>query len=256
MSKARLICRLPLVIILLALLGTIALSSIVAVFVTAPRIETLVMTVVEKYDTYLPEIRIRDGHASIREQQPHFVDLGDKTLVAVIDTREGKQKEGLDYLKDVADGFVLTRDTIIIKNSRQVRIMPLKDMPDVVINSTNLRDLVDQYWPLAMRVTAVLVVLYFLLAKPLLVLLFALIPYFGARFYNVPLTYGEALKIAVIALIPPVLLDVTLSVAEIGVHGEFMLYLALYAALLTIACVSLIKGEPGESGDRPQEINP
>jgi hypothetical protein len=256
MSKARLICRLPVVIILLVLLGTIALSSIVAVFVTTPRIETLVMTAVEKYDTYLPEIRIRDGHASIREKQPNFVDLGDKELAAVIDTREGKQKEGLDYLKDVSAGFVLTRDTVIIKNSQQVRIIPLKDMPDFVVNSATLRDLVDQYWPLAMRVTAVLVVLYFLFAKPFQVLMFALIPYFGARFYKLPLTYGEALKISVIALIPPVLLDVTLTVAEIGVHGEFMLYLALYVALLIIACVSLVKGRPGESGDRPQEINP
>lgn len=256
MSKARLICRLPVVIILLVLLGAIALSSMVAVFVTAPRIETLIMTAVEKYDTYLPEIKVRDGHASIREQQPHFVDLGDKTLVAVIDTREGKQKEGLDYLKDVSDGFVLTRDSIIIKNSRQTRIIPLKDMPDIVINSTNLRDLVDHYWPLAMRVTAVFVVLYFLIAKPFQVLLFALIPYFGARFYSVPLTYGEALKISAIALIPPVLLDVTLSVASAGFPGEFMLYVALYVALLVMTCVSLVKERPSESGDRPQEINP
>ncbi len=95
MSKARLICRLPVVIILLVLLGTIAVSSIVAVFVTAPRIETLIVTAVEKYDTYLPEIRIRDGHASIREQQPHFIDLGDKELAAVIDT--GKESKKTDW---------------------------------------------------------------------------------------------------------------------------------------------------------------
>ncbi len=242
MSKARLICGLSTAKILLVLLGVIALSSLTAIFISAPKIEKVVLHIVDKYDSFLPEIRIRDGHTSVREKQPYYVDVGDPEVAIVIDTRDGMQKQAMDYLKEVSGGAVLTRDTLIMKNRADTRIISLKDMPDIEINSEALRDLLGKYWPLAMRLAAVLIVLYFLVVKPLQVLIFALVPYFGARFFNVPLTYGEAVKIAGIGIVLPVLLDFILSTAQLGVQGGMMLYFAVYSGVLVVACVDLVRG--------------
>ncbi|MBI5252015.1 MAG: DUF1189 family protein [Desulfomonile tiedjei] len=255
MSKARLISRLSVWKILLAFLGVVALSSLTAVFLTAPKIENTILAIAANYDSYLPEIRIRDGHASVREKQPYFIDTGDKEVAVVIDTRDGMQKQGVDYLKDVSAGAVLTKDTLITKNQGQIRIIALKEMPDIEINSGTLLDLVDKYWPLAMRFAAILVVLYFLFVKPFQIMMFALIPYFGTRLYDVPLTYGEALKIAAIGIIPPVLLDVVLIVMGVGIQGGFLIYFGLYAAVLVLACAELVKGVPRKIEGQPPIIN-
>ena len=89
----------------------------------------------------LVRITVHDGKASIREEQPHFIETGDKDLAVVIDTRENKQKDALDYLKDVSTGAVLARDSVVTKSQGQIRIIPLKGIPDLVVNSRNLRAL-------------------------------------------------------------------------------------------------------------------
>lgn len=255
MSKVRLICKLATWKILLVLLGVVVASSLATVFLTAPKMEKLLLAIAENYDSYLPEIKIRDGHASVREKQPYVVDMDDKEVAIVIDTRDGMQKSAMDHLKEASAGAVLTRDTLIMKNRGEMRVISLKEMPDMEINSGTLQDLVDRYWPLAMRLGAVLVVLYFFIIKPFQVLVFGLLPYFGARFYNVPLTYGESLKIAAIGIIPPVLLEILLSVAELGISGGTIIYFAVYVGVLLLACAELVRGLPRKVEDQRPNFN-
>jgi hypothetical protein len=255
MGTARSICKMPAIVIVLVLLVCAGLSAWGLFSWVSPKVETVLEYIVGTYDSLLPEITVRDGKASIREQQPHFIDLGDKDLVIVIDTREDKQKDALDYLKDVSTGAVLTRDSVVTKSNGQIRIIPLKEMPDIVVNSRNLRALLDDYLPLAKRLFIVVVILYFLIVKPLQAIIFALLPHVVARSYSTALTYGEAIKLSAVAMVPPVTLDLFLDLSGIRIPMAFIIYFGLYIGLLILAVRDLVHSSPLPTGPSTS-INP
>jgi hypothetical protein len=198
--------------------------------------------VAEQYDTYLPEITMKNGQASIRVEQPFRLDaLAKEGVLVAIDTREGKLKEALQYLKDAKAGLVLTRDSLVVKNEKQIRVLPLKDFPDITVNSAEIRALIEKYLPMVVQWVWILVIAYFLFAKPTQLLILGMIPYFGARAYSVDLTYGEALKISSLAMVPPVLVDVLLYLSGMSLAGSFVLYFAVYIGFLILSVWDLVK---------------
>jgi hypothetical protein len=242
---ARSICTASPLMAIAALLICVVVSSFAIVSASVPRIEGFLNWAAQQYDVHLPEITIKDGHASIKEKQPYQVDTGgEKDVAVLIDTRQLKENEAVDYLGKVDAGAVLTRDSLVTKGGGQIRIIPLKDMPDFTFNSNNLQDLLDQFLPTAVRYGTILVIIYFLVVKPLQVLILGLIPYFGARTYSVSLTYGEALKIASIVMVPPVVLDCLVQFTGIRLPAAFVLYFAVYIVLLCLSVRDLVKN-PG-----------
>jgi hypothetical protein len=237
------------VVAIAAVLICAAVSAFALVSVNAPRLEEFLNSTVQQYDLVLPEITFHDGHASIREKQPYIIDTGGgKDLALVIDTRGGNETDALDHLKEADSGAVLTRDGLVTKDRGNIRIIPLKDMPDFVFNSRNLQELLDRFLPTVIRYGAILVVIYFLFVKPLQVLLLSLIPYFGARAYSVPLTFGQAMKIAGIALIPPVLMEALVEFTGVSLPAAFIFYFGLYIVLLCLAVRDLVRN-PGMEAD-------
>jgi hypothetical protein len=255
MGTARSICKMPAIAVVLVLLVCAGLSAWGLFSWVSPKVETVLEYVVGTYDSVLPEITIRDGMASIREQQPHYIDTGDKDLVVVVDTRENQQKDALDYLKEVSTGAVLTRDSVVTKSQGQIRIIPLKGMPDIVVNSRNLRSLLDEYLPLVKRLFILVVILYFLIVKPLQAIVFALLPHVVARSYSTALTYGEAIKLSAVAMVPPVTLDLFLDLSGIGIPMAFIIYFGLYIGLLILAVRDLVHSAPLPTGPSTS-INP
>jgi Protein of unknown function (DUF1189) len=246
---------LPTIFVLLACAGLAALSLISLV---TPAIEKAADLVMNQYDVYVPEITIENGQARIREKQPYFIDTGDSDEkgVAVIDTREGKEDDALKYLKQAGWGVVLTRDSLHTKNRNgQIRILPLKQFPDMVINSENLRTLKDEYLPLVLSVIIAALIVYFLLAKPFQALLLALIPYAAVRSYSVDLSYGQAFKIAAFCMVPPVILDAGMDILGIHIPWGFFVYFGIYVALMVFASIDLVRTPQGP--DYPaQQIGP
>jgi hypothetical protein len=229
-------------IVALILVGCSLLTAWAFISYVKPKVGTIFDQIVSKYDAFLPEIVLRNGHASIRGPQPYFIDTrGEKDLALVIDTREEKQKDGLDYLKDVANGVVLTRDTLITKQEGQIRIIPLKGMPDFELNSRTLQELAARYAPQATGIALGAVIAYYLAVKLFQVLILALVPYLALRSYKVPLRYGEALKVAVFCMIPPVLYDTFLYFLDVRVPWSFVIYFAAFVGLLALAAKDLIK---------------
>ncbi len=255
MGTARDICRIPVIVVVLVLLACAGLSAWGLYAWFWPKVETVLEHVADKYDALLPEITIRDGKATIREQQPHFIDIGEKDLAFVIDTRENKQKDALDYLKDVSTGAVLTKDSIITKSQGQIRIIPFKGLPDLVINSHNLKALLAEYLPTVTRLFILVIILYFLVVKPLQAIILALLPYLVARSYSAALTYGEAIKLSALAMAPPVVLDLFLDLSGINIPMPFIIYFALYIALLILAVRDLVHSKPLQAGPSTS-INP
>jgi hypothetical protein len=207
-----------------------------------PMAESMLNEMADNYDVYIPEITIENGQASIRQEQPYFIDaFKDEKTVFAIDTRKGKFKEAINYLKDVQSGAVLSRDSIILKNGRQTRIVPLKEFPNITLNSTEIHLLISEYLPVVEHWVWGFVLIYFIFVKPIQILILSMIPYFGARSYSVDLTYGEALKVATFAMVPPVLLVLFLNLFSTWISGSFVLYFALYIGLLIFSVWELVK---------------
>jgi hypothetical protein len=229
----------------LAALGVIAVC---AVFCTVgayqywtPKVDAVAAHIAKSYDDFMPEVTISNGKASIKKQQPYFVEqLEDEHVTVVIDTRENKLPEALGYLKNAETGVALTRETIVIKTSEGMRMIPLKGFPDMVLNSGLLLDIVDQYLPMVFRVAAVVAAIYFLIAKLVHALILALVPFLWARYSSASLTYRQAFKIASFAMIPPVMLDLFQYFSGTKVPAAFFVYFGLYLVLLVVAAREVV----------------
>lgn len=239
MGMARSICRMPLILVIVILALCVGLSTWGLMSSASKAIKSFVDEAAAKYDVLFPEITVKNGLASIREQQPYHIDLfGDneakKEVVLVVDTREGKENEAMDYLKETQSGAVLTRKTLIFKNRHQIRVIPLKDMPDTVVNSATIRELSSKYVPTLIQWAVITVLVYFFLAKPAQALLLAMIPYFAARAYEVDTTYGQSLKIAIVAMPVPVILDLLANLLHLRISAAFVLYFVIYLGVILL----------------------
>jgi hypothetical protein len=249
MGMARLMCRVPVILVIVVLVLCAGLSTWGLMAATTKAIKFLVNDAVAKYDVLFPEITIKGGQASIREKQPYYVDIfggkrKNKDLVMVIDTREDKEKDAMDYLKDAQSGAVLTRSTVVFKNQHKTQIVPLKGIGDIVINSGTIKDLSTKYVPMLIEWAAVIILFYFLLAKPAQALLLAMIPYFAARSYGADTTYGQSLKIAILAMPVPVILDLVADLLHVHIPASFVLYFVLYIGVILLVTRDLVAAPP------------
>ena len=236
------IIRTPVLLIVLILAACIGLSAFATTSIVTPVVDTVVDYGIRMYDDIFPEIRIRNGKASITKQQPYLIDqIDEKYFTIIIDTRDGKQGEAENYLKNAEAGLVLTQDAVVTKNNGQVRVIPLKGMPDIVLNSSMLRDIADQYLPFVKPAIAIGATIYFVIVKPIQMLILALIPFLWARSAKTPITYGQAVKLSVFGMVPPVLLEVISAFSGTLIPGWFYIYFVLYAGLMVLAARDLVK---------------
>jgi hypothetical protein len=242
MGISLLITRIHAIVIVLVILACVMMGTLGFMSWGTPKLKSALEQVVAHYDAYLPEITLERGRATIKKEQPYFVDIGQgRDTTIVIDTREGHAANGLNYLKEAREGVVLTRDSLIVKNQGETRILPLQNFPDVVISSEGLQALMDQYLDTALKLTAVFVAVYFLLAKPFQIFMLALIPFIWARFASVPATYGQSVKIAAICMIPPVLFSTVMDFTSFEVRAKALVYFAMYIGLLVVVSLDLMR---------------
>ncbi|MFH0826225.1 MAG: DUF1189 family protein, partial [Pseudomonadota bacterium] len=137
-----------------------------------------------------------------------------------------------------------TRDSIIIKNNRQTRIVPLNKEMNLVINAGTLTQLKKTYFPTVVTIVTGAAGVYFLLAKLLQALLMALVPYVVGERSSEPLSYGNSIKIAVFCMLPPVMLDMFFwfKFPWPGLITPFVVYWVVYIALLALASWTLLNG--------------
>jgi hypothetical protein len=236
------IIRAPAILVILILIACIGLSAFATTSIIMPTINMVVNYGIGMYDDILPEIKIRNGKASVSKQQPFLVDkIDEKYFTVILDTRDGKQGEALNYLNNVEAGLVLTQDAVVTKNNGQIRVIPLKSMPNIVLNSATLRDIADKYLPYVQPVISISVTIYFVVVKPIQMLILALIPFFWARSAKTPISYGKALKISIFGMVPPVLLEVFCHFTGTRIPAWFYIYFAFYAVLMVLAAVDLVK---------------
>lgn len=255
MKLSKIPSEIPGYMFLALFIAAVVLSVWIVVSGSGRRVEALLTETADKYDLYMPEITIKGGQAGVKKKQPYFVDTGDPTAVIVIDTREDNQNEAMNYLKDAETGAVLTKTTLITKSRSQLRVIYLRDIPDFTVNSANLKDLMTDYYPMMMKIAAVILIVYFFIAKSVQVLLFALIPFFASKKSRLPIRYGEAVKFSTAALICAVILDFLLSFLNVGTALSLFGYFVVYLTVIAIISVELIKQNSNPS-DETASVEP
>jgi hypothetical protein len=253
MGIARTIVRLPALVIILIATVLLGLSAWSLLNFGEKHAQRLLDLILDQYDAYVPEITVKNGQASIRQPQPYQIDIGTKDVIIMIDTREGNQGEALNYLKDVVTGAVLTRDSLVTKNQGRIQVLPLKDVPDIVLNSATLRDLKEEYFPLIVKIGAVAAITYELFAKCFEIFMFALIAYLTARLMKGAISYGLSLKVAVASLIIPVLFEIISLSVETRIPGTFFIYFIIYAGLVVLITWDYVRSSRYDAPFMPTE---
>ncbi len=242
MGAARSLTKTPMILAIVILLLIAAGSTWGILAYVSPMARAGMDMIIAQYDTYAPEVRIVNGHAETDAEVPYFIDVPDAPgVVMVIDTREGTDQEAMKYLENAEGGFVLTRNRLITKNNTQYRIVPLKDMPDIVINSRSLADLKDRFFPVVLRFSAIGLGVYFIISKLVQALLLALIPYIGGGSENTGVTYGMAFKTTVLAMIPAALVSFIILFSGLGATLMWLGYVVTLGALLIALALSFRK---------------
>lgn len=251
MSVARSISRTSGVLTFLVLLCCVAAAATAFVFWASESLDRFVGVVTSHYDQFAPTITFRNGRASITQEQPYYIGGGPMDgLVLVIDTRPGERDHVRKHLDRASNGAVLAEDRLIVKNANQIRIISLKKVPDMVLNAAFIEGMVKRYRPVVIKALVASALVYFFVVKLFQALVFALIPLIIAGIRKAAVTYGEAFKVAVFALIPPVALDVALDFTDIDLQAEWVLYVIVYVVVLVLAARDLIKS-PATGMGRP-----
>lgn len=226
-------------------LALCVVAEVLAVlFILLPTWETLIMEAAEKYDAYFPEIVIQNGQASIREKQPYSVkNLEEQDLVLVIDTTITSYDQALKLLQDTSYGAVLTRTTIVSKDRGEVKIISIKDFPDMTLNSENIRRAVDTYAPMIRKWGIVILLFFFTLTKLTQACLFAFMPYVIARIFNRPVSYEDAFKLSSVCLVVPVGVNLFLDFVGSDLSTSIFAYYVIYMATLAFMMRDLLREE-------------
>jgi len=201
---------------LVIVLGCGALSSWGLVTRGLPALATSVGQLAAMYDAVFPEITFRDSKPSIRETPPYFVHaFSVKNLAIVIDNRETRLASLLNNLSNVKYGAVLARETVVVKIGGQTRILPLTQIPDMVLNSRIIEQFLRERFSQVTKYVALLIVLYGMAVKLLQILILGFAFYYSSRLYSISMTYGESFKVASVTMIFLMLLNFFLNVNKL-----------------------------------------
>ncbi len=256
MGLTRSICRTRAILVALVVLACIALSTWAVVARYEPRAKATLDHAIGKYDVVMPEVTIKGGKASIKEKQPYYInDDPKKGPVIVIDTREETRNQAQKLLDNVKEGAALTRDLIIIKDSHETRMVPLAHIPDLTLNSQVIKEFSDRYYPSLVLAGTGLVGIWYIFAKLVQILIFALLFYLAAKRIAGPPTYGQSFKVAAFAMIPPVVLHALLARSDASSGVMLGLYFGVYILSLVLAYWNLA-GSPPEQGLSEPAITP
>lgn len=245
MGFVRSLSKSPAIIPVVLFLLCITASAYFFVQSIVPEANRLIDRGLNLYDEHFPTISIQDGKASVDVEQPWRLDSKDADVpVVIIDTREETDLDPQSILKKHSDVVILTRDMLFLKNKGEIRIIDLKNVPDFVINSENLRDLKKRMIPKAATWAVVLLSIYFFLSKTVQVLLFALIPLLVGKSGPEPPTYGASVKLAVYAMVPAVIVGSALFMSSVSYVLNTLVYLVVFLAVLILFSVALRSGKP------------
>lgn len=177
----------------------------------------------------LPTITLKDGQASIDKPSPYFIRTPDNHILAVIDT------SGQFTSPDQTQGVVLlTKDKLYIKrNATEVRQYELKNTEDMVITQTKVYNFLHLVKNWGLFIVYPILVIGSWIYRVIETLIYAIIgTLIFANIMKVKLEYQQILRIAVMAVTPPIVLSTVLDFFFITFPYQFFLYFIIAMAYI------------------------
>lgn len=246
---------------------TTPLSDIVRYYIKVSLLLSLVMTVVlgillvpqgitfvkehapELVKNYFPAeltVHIEKGEASVNVKEPYIITAKDGAKVAlkeqgfenmlVIDTKNDFNKKKFDEYKTFA---LLTKTEIVTQsNQGQITIQDLRAIPTANINQEWLLSLVEKSRNSLGTIVFVgiigtfIAMLFGYLKYFIVLLLFALIPLFIGYLKKISLSYGNAYKMSLYAIVPALVLKTLLNILgvfSVPAYFTFLVFMLIIA---------------------------
>lgn len=209
------------------------------------QIESISKETINGYPQNL-EVYIKDGQASINQQEPYFIALPEKDSstdfhnLIVIDT---ETPFSITQFNEYKTATWLTKDSLFYRSEQnQVRGFELKNMDDLTVNKELLNSLYNQFSPYIKFIGPIILFLAFLgiyivFSFRLIQLLFiALIVFLISKLIKKNLTYGISYKMSMFAITLGVLVELLISLTSrwTNFHGfPFMFTILALAVIFT-----------------------
>ncbi|PIR89517.1 MAG: hypothetical protein COU07_01290 [Candidatus Harrisonbacteria bacterium CG10_big_fil_rev_8_21_14_0_10_40_38] len=234
--------------LLFALLGTLVFS--VTKFPSLLRgMNEFVSVAVSNYPAELV-LTVKDGSASTNVSEPYFIDFPDDEkffkeneemsnpkYFAVIDT---VNPINLDQFESYDSLMVISKNSVTVRGSGDVRTYSLSNFPDVVIDRDYLQSWVDKIspWIPLLAILILVVLLLFLFSVPFFyffdVLIGAFIVMIISGMRNVKLNYSSAFRMGIHLLTPIIVLDFIFSFSSFLGAKTFIFDLVLFTVFALI----------------------
>ena len=191
----------------------------------------------------LPDIRIKNGHVAIDQQEPYFIKNNGKT-VAIIDTTGS-----MNYIDDEGVMALLTEDALIVRRGKnQFNTLDLSKVSDFHLN----KQIANRWIQMTKNSLAPLSYGIFLLLSyiftVLLMLLIAVVGLILSAMMHSSLKFSGVLRLAAAAATPSIIL-VTISVS-LGRAIPGLVYIAVSLIYLLAGIISCSK--PMEEEEIPK----
>lgn len=241
-----------------ALILSAMMTVVLGIFIVPAGVAFIKEHAPDLIKTYYPAglvVHIEKGEAMANVPMPYIVPVKQVTGIApavdtlqnmlVIDTTHGFDKKTFEDYKTYA---LLTKTEIVTQSDKgQITIQNLRGTPTTTISQEVLLSWVEKIRgalgyivSFGLVATFVIFVLgYFMYLLPLL--LFALVPFFIAWLKKIPLSYGEAYKMSMYAILPALALKTL-----INLMGIFFIppYFTLLVFMLIVALNMREVGQP------------
>lgn len=201
----------------------------------------------EMVKNYFPAeitITIEKGLTSVNVKEPYIIPAKDGNQailkeqgflnMLVIDTKNNFDKKKFEEYKTFA---LLTKTEIITQSSEgQITIQELRKMPNVSINQDLLLSWVEKVNSSIVYIVILGVIATFIsmmlgyAAYFIVLLFFALIPFFVAYLKKMPLSYGGAYKMSLYAIVPALALKTLLNILgvfSVPAYFTFLVFLLI-----------------------------
>lgn len=150
----------------------------------------------------IPEVDIRDGHASSAVAQPYI--LQDEDFIFILDTTGQTQELDPDY----EQGVLVTETEMIYRRSKfEMRRYDLSEFPDFSLNRQSIEKWISDFRAWAWLIIAVSMFIFLWVAKALQLLFGALIGLLVCAITKRSLAFRSLINISILALTPPLVFD-------------------------------------------------
>lgn len=186
--------------------------------------------------TQVPEIKIANGEASSPAEQPYTIRVpGSGKPLAIVDTT------GATASLEGSEAFLLIRktDMVVKRNSRDTRIVSLKDIEKFTLNQDGINaalGLVRRYGVLLFSVLALLGAFIFRIAQ---VLLYGALGLGMAGLLGAAVPYGTLLRLSVMAVTPVIIVTTAAGAAGLSLPHPWLLGFAAAMGFLLLGIRSV-----------------